>query len=158
MVGWNRVLVGCLCLTAMVGCAGRTRPTPASGTGAPKKTIVIGATRLDPPDITIGTADTIAFVSTAGDPLQVEFIQPSAQTGKIDCQVVHPQQLEHGEQAWAEFRMNQAGHLTASVPPGPFQSTCSFAPGSYSYRVRVLDEQMRPLQEKLGQLGSITVK
>jgi hypothetical protein len=114
--------------------------------------------RLDPPDITIGTADTIAFVSTAEDPLQVEFIQPGAQTGKIDCQVVHPQQLEHGEKAWAEFRMNQAGHLTAYVPPGPFQSTCSFAPGSYTYRVRVRDEQMRPLEEKLGQLGSITVK
>jgi hypothetical protein len=54
--------------------------------------------------------------------------------------------------------MNRASHLTAYVPPGPFLSTCRFVPGQYAYRVRVLDEELRPLEEKLGQLGSITVK
>jgi hypothetical protein len=108
--------------------------------------------------VTISTADLITFASTAGDPLQVEFVQPDAQSGKITCKVIDPAQLQRGEKSWAEFRMNEHGHLTAYVPPGPFPSACSFAPGRYAYRVRVLDEQMRPLQEKLGQLGSITVE
>jgi hypothetical protein len=72
--------------------------------------------------------------------------------------VTDPKQLERGEKPWGEFRMNQAGHLTAYVPPGPFLSTCRFVPGHYAFRVRVLDEELRPLEEKLGQLGSITVK
>jgi hypothetical protein len=54
--------------------------------------------------------------------------------------------------------MNEHGHLTAYIPPGLFPSACSFAPGRYAYRVRELDADMRPLEEKLGQLGSITVK
>jgi len=157
MVGWSRILVGWLSLAAMAGCAGRSTPARV-GTGPLQRTIIIGETRLDPPDVTIGTNDAIAFASTAGDPLQVEFIQPSEQAGKITCRVSDPNQLKRGEKPWAEFRMNEAGHLTAYMPPGPFPSTCSFAPGRYSYRVRVLDEQRRPLEEKLGQLGSITVK
>jgi len=152
----KRVLAGWLCLAGIAGCAG-SRPVPAGGTGS-RTTIVIGATRLDPSYVTISASDLIAFVSTAGDPLQVEFIQPDAQTGKITCRVVDPAALQRGEKPWAEFRMNEHGHLTAYVPPGPFPSACSFVPGQYAFRVRVLDEQMRPLEEKLGQLGSITVK
>jgi hypothetical protein len=158
MVGsWKHVLAGGLCLVTMADCAGRSRPAPAGGTG-PRKTIVIGATRLDPSDVTIGASELIGFASTAGDPLQVEFVQPDAQTGKITCRVVDPAELQRGEKPWAEFRMNEHGHLTAYVPPGPFPSVCSFAPGRYAYRVRGVDAQMRPLEEKLGQLGQITVK
>jgi len=157
MVGWSRFLLGWLSLAAMAGCTGPSTPARV-GTGPVRKTIILGATRLDPPDITIGTNDAIGFDSTASQPLQVEFIQPSQQAGKITCRVTDPKQLERGEKPWAEFRPNEAGHLTAYVPPGAFPSTCSFAPGHYSYRVRMLNEQSRPLEEKLGQEGSITVK
>src|SRR5262245_32286190 len=50
------------------------------------------------------------------------------------------------------------GHFTEYVPPGVFPSAWGFAPGRYTYRVRVLDGQIRPLDEKLGQLGAITVE
>jgi len=41
--------------------------------------------------------DAIGFISTAGDPLQVQFIQPTDQAGKITCRVTDPKQLERGE-------------------------------------------------------------
>lgn len=155
MTKWTRVIAGCVGLAVLAGC---TKPSrPVRNGSAQAKTIILGATRLDPTNLTIGSADAVGFASTAGDPLQVEFIQPSDQTG-ITCRVTDPKQLERGEKPWGEFRMNQAGHLTAYVPPGPFLSTCRFVPGRYAYRVRVLDEELRPLEEKLGQLGSITVK
>jgi len=119
---------------------------------------VIGATRLDPGNLTITASDAIGFISTAGDPLQVQFIQPTDQAGKITCRVTDPKQLERGEAPWAELHTSSEGRLTAYVPPGPLPSTYSFAPGSYSYTVKEVDEQMRPIEAKLGQLGTITVK
>jgi hypothetical protein len=154
---WKCVLAGWLYLAAIAGCAGRSHPVPAPGPGA-RTTIIIGATRLDPNDVTIAASDLIGFSSTAGNPLQVEFVQPDSQAGKITCRVIDPAELQRGEKPWAEFRMNEHGHLTAYIPPGLFPSACSFAPGRYAYRVRELDADMRPLEEKLGQLGSITVK
>jgi hypothetical protein len=156
--GWVRAFPYCLGAVALVACAGRGVPPASHPAGPAPKTIVIGSSRIDPNDLTIGTADAIGFRSTAGDPLQVEFIQPDVQTGRITCRVMDPALLQRGEQPWAEFRPNTAGHLTAYVPPGAFPSTCTFTPGRYTYRVRVLDAQMRPLEEKLGQLGWITVK
>ena len=148
----------CLGAAVLAACAGRSASLPAQRVGPSQKTIVIGSSRLDPQDLTIGTTDAIGFRSTAGDPLQVEFVEPDQQTGRITCRVTDPTQLERGEKPWAEFRLNRDGHFTAYVPPGVFPSACSFTPGRYSYRVRVLDAQMRPLEEKLGQLGWITVK
>ena len=119
---------------------------------------MIGASRLDPMNVTISSSEAIGFLSTAADPLQLQFIQPAEQTGKITCRVTDPKQLERGEAPWATFHTSGEGRLTAYVPPGPFPSSCSFAPGSYSYTVKEVDAQMRPLEEKLGQLGTITVK
>jgi len=157
-LAWGRALVPYLGAVALAACAERSGSLPAQGAAPPQKTIVIGSSRLDPEDLTIGTTDAIGFRSTAGDPLQVEFIEPDQQTGRITCRPTDPTQLERGEKPWAEFRLNRDGHFTAYVPPGLFPSVCSFAPGRYAYRVRVLDAQMRPLEEKLGQLGGITVK
>src|SRR5262249_43786990 len=86
---WKCVLAGWLCLPALAGCAGRSRPVPAAGTG-PRTTIIIGATRLDPSDVTISASDLVGFASTAGNPLQVEFVQPETQTGKITCRLIDP--------------------------------------------------------------------
>ena len=154
---WKSVLAGWLCLPALAGCAGRSHPVAAAGTG-PRTTIIMGATRLDPNDVTISESDLVGFTSTAGNPLQVEFVQPETQTGKITCRLIDPAALQRGEKPWVEFRMNEHGHLTAYVPPGPFPSACSFAPGHYAYRVREVGADMRPLEEKLGQLGLITVR
>jgi hypothetical protein len=118
----------------------------------------IGATVTDPPSLTIATSDTVGFTSQAVDPLQVEFIQPQQQTGKITCRVTDPKTLARGEAPWAEFRVNGEGHLMADVPPGVFPSTCSFAPGMYTFVVRVMGQQMRPTEERLGRVGQITVK
>ena len=117
----------------MAGCAGQSGPALVAAKAAAQKTIVIGATRLDPGNLTITASDAIGFISTAGDPLQVQFIQPTDQAGKITCRVTDPKQLERGEAPWAEFHTSSEGRLTAYVPPGPLPSTYSFAPGSYSY-------------------------
>ena len=158
MAGWARALVGWLGIAAVAGCAGQSRPAPVAATGAAQKTIIIGATRLDPVNLTVNASDAIGFMSTAGDPLQLQFIQPKDQAGRITCRVTDPKQLERGEAPWATFHTSREGRLTAYVPPGAFPSTCSFVPGSYSYTVKEVDAQMRPLEEKLGQLGTINVK
>jgi hypothetical protein len=154
----SQVLLAWVAAVALAACASKQPPARVATQGPAQKTIVIGVTRLDPMNLTIGPSEAIGFLSTANDPLQVQFIQPKEQAGKITCHVTDPKQLERGEAPWATFHTSSEGRLTAYVPPGPFPSTCSFAPGSYSYTVKELDAQMRPLEEKLGQLGTITVK
>src|SRR5262249_62277027 len=102
MRSWKCVLAGWLCLPALAGCAGRSRPVPAAGTG-PRTTIIIGATRLDPSDVTIRASDLVGFASTAGNPLQGEFVQPETPTGKITRRMVAPAALQPREQPWAAF-------------------------------------------------------
>jgi hypothetical protein len=112
---------------------------------------------IDPPDTTISASEAVGFRSMAEEVLQVEFVRPDAQAGKITCRVADPKRLERGQAPWAEFRPGYQGHLTADVPPGQFPSICTFATGSYSFTVKVMD-QARPTDEKLGRLGTITVK
>src|SRR5262245_489835 len=107
MMACSRALVVCLGIVALTACAGRGGSAPAAGRSA--RTIVIGATSIDPGDITIGTTDVIAFRSTAGDPVQLEFIQPDVQTGRITCRLTGPAPAGR----WTEFSMNAEGHLTA---------------------------------------------
>lgn len=159
MAGRMRVLIGGLGLAALIGCAGQQGPAPAGAGGAgTEKTIVVGASRIDPDDTTMSASQSVAFVNTGLDPVQVEFTNPAQQAGKITCRVTDPKQLPKGEAAWAEFRPNSIGHLMAEVPPGRFPSTCTFAPGGYAFVVKVLSMQIRTDEEKLGAQGTITVK
>ena len=153
---WTLVVASGVGLAALAGCAGSSRPAPATGAGTSTKTFVLGPFRIDPANMTIGASDAVGFMSTATNALQVEFVQPKDQTG-ITCRLTDPSRLERGQAPWAEFRVNPEGHLRADVPPGQFPSTCTFKPGSYSFTVKVMD-QARPLDEKLGQIGTITVK
>jgi hypothetical protein len=148
--------VGLLTLTWLSGCAGPTTPAPTVGTTG--KTITLGATRLFPDDLTMNHDEKLSFVSTADQPLTVEFTQPKDQAGKITCRVADPKTLEKGEKPWGTFRTNSEGHLTADVPPGLFPSVCTLAPGSYVYLVHVLNEGVMPDEQRLGQQGTITVK
>jgi hypothetical protein len=157
MTRWTRALAGGLGLVALAGCAGQSRTAPATGAGPSTKTIVIGRSIIDPPDTTISASEAVGFMSTADQPLQVEFVRPEAQAGRITCRVADPKRLERGQAPWAEFRQRYQGHLVADVPPGQFPSICTFTPGSYAFTVKVMD-QARPLDEKLGRLGTITVK
>ena len=163
MTRWTRVLAGGLGLAALAGCAGPSRPTPptsttpATATTPTTRTIVIGRSIVDPPDTTIGASEAVGFRSTADQPLQVQFVHPAAQAGKINCRVADPKQLERGQAPWAEFHAGYQGHLTADVPPGGFPSICTFAPGYYAFTVKVMD-QARPTSEKLGRQGTITVR
>jgi len=158
VAGWSQVLLPWVAAIALAGCASQGAPARLAAQGAAQRTIVIGATRLDPMSLTISPSEAIGFLSTAGDPLQLQFIEPKDQTGKITCRVTDPKQLERGEAPWATFHTSREGRLTAYVPPGRFPSSCWFAPGSYSYTVKEVDAEMRPLEEKLGQLGTIVVK
>lgn len=158
MTRWTLVLVGGLALAALVGCAAQSAPGPAAGAAPSQKTIAFGFSMIEPDDLVISASDTIGFLNRGGDPMQVEFLRPKNQAGKITCRVTDPKQLKPGEAPWAEFRTNGEGHFTAAVPAGRFPSTCTLAPGSYAYVVRVMNAQMRPTEEKLGQLGTITVK
>ena len=151
------MLAGGLGLAALAGCAGQSRPAPATGAGPPTKTITVERGLIDPPDTTIGASQAIGFLNPSDQVLQVQFVQPEAQAGKINCRVADPKLLERGQAPWAEFHAGYQGRLTADVPPGQFPSICTFVPGYYTFTVKVMD-QARPMSEKLGRQGTITVK
>jgi hypothetical protein len=157
MTRWTRVLAGGLGLAALASCAGQSRPAPTTSAGPPTKTIVVSRGLIDPPDTTIGASQAIGFRNPSDQVLQVEFVQPEAQAGRITCRVADPKQLERGQAPWAQFHAGYQGHLVADVPPGDFPSICTFAPGYYAFTVKVMD-QARPTSEKLGRQGTITVR
>jgi len=149
------VAAGLLTLVFPASCTVRTTALPGSAT--PKgKTITLGATRIDPVDLTMSHDEMLSFVSTADQPLSIEFTQPKDQADRIKCHVADPKLLEGGEAPWATFRLNSEGHLTADVPGGLFPSVCKLAPGSYAYVVRIMDSGIRA-PGRLGQQGTITV-
>jgi hypothetical protein len=172
MVRRRRTLIGSAALTLLVGCAGQNgtvASAPArSGTGASptagvapaqaEKTIVMGPTRLDPPNLTLTRTDAVGFVNTGGDPMTMEFIGPKDQSGRITCRVSDPQALKRGEAPWAEFRLSEEGHYKANIPPGRFPSVCSLAPGPYTYVVHRITSGPTPSELRLGQEGTITVR
>ena len=160
MKTWAYVALGLLATAAMVGCAAQTGSVrkDSSGPGATQKTIVLGATRIEPDNFTMAPSDTIGFMSTALDPLQLEFIQPSNQAGKINCRVADPKSVKPGETPWATFSANGEGHFVASIPPGQFPSICTLAPGSYTYVVHQMSANPGNAENRLGLEGSITVR
>ena len=158
----RRVLatIGLLAAGALAGCTTHaTAPTPSAGMhGGNQKTIMLGATLIDPADLTMSSTDVLAFTSTAMDPLQVEFTKPASQTGKISCRVADPKTLKPGEKPWATFSQNGEGHFEAMVPPGPFPSVCTLAAGVYTFTVHRVTGEPGYIAERLGQEGSITVR
>jgi len=155
MIRHVRVALGLLTVASLTACSGRGAPKPVSAAPA-GRTIMLGATRVDPANLTMGHDETLSFVSTAQQPLTIEFIQPKDQTDRIKCRVADPSLLKTGEAPWATFRTNDRGHLTADVPAGRFPSVCKLAPGSYTFIVHVLSATMQD-PGQLGQQGTITV-
>ncbi len=157
MTRWVHAALGLLAVSALAGCAGQTGSSGknAGSPGGAEKTIVLGATRLDPDNLTMASTDVLAFISTAFEPLQLEFTQPSSQAGKISCRVADPKSLKPGETRLATFSLNAEGHFSATVPPGRFLSVCTLAPGPYTYVVHKLSA---PSDDELGQEGTITVR
>ena len=160
MRGWTYAALGLLAVGAMVGCSAEKSSSPkvSASTGAGQKTILLGASNIEPDDVTVTSTEVIEFNSTALDPLQVEFIKPANQAGKINCRVADPKSLKPGEKPWATFNQNGEGHFTAMIPPGRFPSTCTLAPGSYTFVVHNLNEGTRASEGRLGQEGNITVR
>ena len=160
MPRWVSVTFGLLATSALMGCAAKTGSSPgnAGSPGGAQKSVVLGATRIEPENLTMATTHTLAFLNTALDPLQVEFIKPSSQAGKISCHVADPKSVKPGEAPWATFSPNAEGHLAATVPPGRFPSVCTFASGPYTYVVHRLSGNPTPSEERLGQEGNITVR
>jgi hypothetical protein len=155
MTGHVHVALGLLTVASLTACSGRSAPMP--GSAAPlARTIVLGATQIDPANLTMGHDETLSFVSTAQQPLIIEFIQPTDQTDRINCRVADPGLLEGGEAPWATFRTNDRGHLAANVTAGRFPSVCKLAPGSYTFVVYLLNPAMQD-PGQLGREGTITV-
>jgi hypothetical protein len=171
MVRRRRTLIGSVALGLLVGCAGQSgtvasapaqssriaSPTAGVAPAQAERTIVIGPTRLDPPNLTLSRTDAVGFVNTGGDPMTMEFTGPKEQSGRITCRVSDPQALKRGEAPWAEFRLNDQGHYKADIPPGRFPSVCSLAPGPYTYVVHRIATGPTPSELRLGQQGTITV-
>src|SRR5262249_57316141 len=133
MTRWTRVLAAGVGLAALAGCAGGpSRPAPGSSAAPARRMIMIGRGVIDPADVTIGTAETVGFTSTADQPLHVEFVTPSVQAGKINCRLAGPERLERGHAPGGEGRTGGNGHLRSGIPPRGFRRICSFPPGSYS--------------------------
>ena len=149
-------VTGVLGLAMLAGCATSTSSKPTS-TGPAEKTIVLGITRLDPPNLTMRHDEALAFVNTAVDPLQLEFTFPKDQTG-IVCTETPSDSRRAAQGAWATVQKGPDGHLMANVPPGRFRSTCKLAIGSYTYLVRPLSNQIQSPDQQLGLQGTITVK
>ena len=156
----GRALLSTVTMATIVGCAEHQKAVPpptTAGAASAAKTIVLGATRLDPSDLTITAGATVGFTSTAGEPLQLEFIKPKTQADRIKCHVADPKSTKPGETPWGTFRANAEGHLTADIPPGRFPSVCTLAPGAYIYVVRHLGGINNPAL-RTPQEGTITVK
>ena len=162
MVERRRTLIGSIALTLLVGCAGHRGAVAPGTSGSPaaqgQKTLVLGATRLDPPDLVLAANESLGFVNTASDPLTMEFTGPKEQAGRITCRLSDPKALKRGEASWAEFRLNDEGHYKANIPPGRFPSVCTLAPGPYTYVVHVVTAALSPSELRLGQEGTITVR
>ena len=160
MARWVFAALALLATGALTACGVQTGSSSktASSPGATQKTITLGATRIEPDDLTMASTDVLTFMNTAVDPLQVEFIKPPSQAGKIGCHVADPKSVTPGETPWATFSQNAEGHFAAMVPPGRFPSVCTLAPGPYTYVVKRLSANPGPSDEFLGQEGNITVR
>jgi len=128
-------------------------------TGPAQRTVMLSAFEIDPPDLSMGRDEVLTFVSTAAQPLRVEFVQPaSGQAQRITCRPSTAAAGRGGEAAWETFRSNAQGRLVADMPPGEFKSICSLAPGSYVFDVTVIGEQRLPSELGTPRQGTITVK
>ena len=149
-------VTGVLGLAMLAGCATSTSSSrPASG--PPRKTIVLGVTRLDPDNLTMRHDEQLVFVNTSTNPVQLEFINPKDQSG-IVCRETPSDSKRAPQGAWAMVQKSGEGHLQANVPPGEFRSTCTLAPGSYVYLVRPISMQIQSPDLNQGLQGTITVK
>ena len=159
MIRRGYALLSGIVLAALVGCAEHKQaaPRPAPEAATSQKTIALGATRLDPSNLTIAAGAAVGFTSTADEPLQLEFISPKDQADRIKCHVADPKSMKAGEAPWGTFRANAEGRLTADIPPGRFPSVCTLAPGAYIYVVRHLGGINNPAL-RTPQEGTITVK
>ena len=102
MARWVFAALGLLATSALAACGVQTGSSSktASSPGATQKTITLGATRIEPDDLTMASTDVLTFMNTAVDPLQVEFIKPPSQAGKIGCHVADPKSVTPGETPW----------------------------------------------------------
>ena len=148
-----------LVLLALNACSTGPRTGSSGGHEPGVRTITIGSTILDPPDLTMRAEQTLALNSIAGTAMQLEFIGPkTGQASKITCRPKDPAKAKGAEAAWTTISTNGEGHLVANIPPGPWGSTCSLAVGNYVYRVTALDTTVNPGELKTGMEGTITVK
>jgi len=160
VTGTTRTMVGWMVAAMLFGCAGPSRTKSVAGSGETNALqITVGPTLIDPSDVTIRATAPVAFFNRGMNPMRIEFMHPETdQAKRITCTVQDPNTLKRGEKPWATFNMNSQGHMTADAPPGPFQSTCTFAPGFYWYTVTELVNILQPPDTSLGQKGTITVK
>lgn len=149
-------VLGVLGLVVLAGCATQTSSS-RTASGPPRKTIVLGVTRLDPDNLTMRHDEVLTFVNTSTNPVQLEFTSPKDQTG-IVCRETPSDSKRAPQGAWAMVQKGAEGHLQANVPPGEFRSTCTLAPGTYVYLVRPISLQIQNPDLNQGLQGTITVK
>src|SRR5262249_57008621 len=129
MTRWTRVLAAGVGLAALAGCAGGpSRPAPGSSAAPARRTIMIGRGVIDPADVTIGTAETVGFTSTADQPLHVEFVTPSVQAGKINCPPADPKRLRTGPAPRGGVPPGAGGPPVARIPPRRLRHRLPFPP------------------------------
>ena len=124
----------------------------------PHKTILLGAERIAPADVTISKDDSLEFQNLSLHPIQVEFTEPADQTDKIRCELINPKLGKPGKAPWALFAWNDGKRLVAIVPPGRFASVCSLAPGNYAFVTKRVSRDVRGDVGKSGTKGTIAVQ
>src|SRR5262249_46730854 len=107
-----------LVLVGLTACSTGPRTASSGGHEPGMRTITIGATMLDPPDLTMRAEQALGLSSISGSVMQLEFIGPKTdQASKITCRPKDPAKAKGAEAAWTTIQTNPEGHLVANVAP-----------------------------------------
>ena len=121
----------------------------------PIKTITITPTRLNPPDLTMGTGDVLAFQNLSQKMMQLTFLQPKHVGQYTTC--TNLKRVSAGEAtAPGALFQRQGDEVTALIAPGTVVSVCSLKAGVYVYTA--VDALGTNPDEQLGMKGTVTVK
>lgn len=131
---------------------------PESHAERPQKVVALGAARISPVQLTMGTGDVLTFQNFSGKVLKVTFLEPKNLAEHVKCSQVKRISENEAVVAGALFQ-RQGDEVVGYVAPGAFVSVCSLSPGRYVYTVApVATTGAVAATDDLGQKGEINVQ
>jgi len=131
---------------------------PGSHADHPQKVVSIGASRISPVELKMGTGDVLSFQNFSGSILKITFLEPKDLASHVKCSQVKRISPNEAVVAGALFQ-RQGDEVVGYVAPGAFVSVCSLQPGRYVYTVApIATTGGTPGGDDLGQKGEIVVE